>query len=230
MALNPAYRRIPDLQGPISPNDQNRYVVANGQYINVAKAKQELQTFRANYPGWDPFTNPGTQIQNASLVQTSLTSSGSSYTYDQNGNTITDPSGKTYEYDALNHLIHVTGSGLDVSYIYDGDGLRVSKINNLSGVRTNFLWDRNNLTHIPQVSEELQNGQVVRVYVYGPQGVLYMRQLINGEWKYAYYIRDGQGSVRMITDGKCSSDRPLRLRCFRNSIESNRDYTQSNDV
>ncbi len=89
---------------------------------------------------------------------------------------------------------------MDISYVYDSDGLRAQKTNNLTGVTTNYLWDRNNLTGFPQVSEELQNGQVVRRYVYGPKGPLYMVQLVNGSWVTNYFGVDAQNVRFLVND------------------------------
>lgn len=69
-----------------------------------------------------------------------------------------------------------------------------------SGVTTQYLTDHNNPTGLPQVVEELQNGQVVRQYTYGVDGLISMRQLINSQWVVSFFIKDGQGSVRMLTD------------------------------
>jgi RHS repeat-associated protein len=121
------------------------------------------------------------------------------FSYDQNGNQTSDSLGRTYTYNALNQLTQVTGTGINVSYLYDGDGLRVQKTNHLTGVTTNYLWDRNNLTGYPQVSEELQNGQVKRRYVYGPKGPLYMSQLIGGNWVNSFFGYDAQ-NVRFLTN------------------------------
>ncbi|MBL8195748.1 MAG: RHS repeat-associated core domain-containing protein [Blastocatellia bacterium] len=68
------------------------------------------------------------------------------------------------------------------------------------GVTTQYLTDTNNVTGLPQVVEELQNGQVVRQYSYGADGLISMRQLINNEWVVSFFIKDGHGSVRMLTD------------------------------
>ena len=69
-----------------------------------------------------------------------------------------------------------------------------------SGVTTHYLIDDNNITGLPQVVEEIQNGQVVRQYSYGADGLISMRQLINGQWVVSFFVKDGYGSVRMLTD------------------------------
>src|ERR1035441_9046879 len=122
------------------------------------------------------------------------------FNFDANGNQLNDSRGFTYTYNSLNQLTRVQGTGVDVSYVYDGDGLRVQKTNNLTSVVTNYLWDRNNLTGFAQVSEELQNGQVVRRYVYGPRGPLYQVQLVGNTWVTNYFAADATGSIRLVLD------------------------------
>ncbi len=65
---------------------------------------------------------------------------------------------------------------------------------------TAYLVDDNNPTGLPQVVEELQNGNVVKQYTYG-LSLLSQRQLINGQWVTSFYVYDGQGHVRFLTDG-----------------------------
>jgi RHS repeat-associated protein len=132
-------------------------------------------------------------------------------TYDANGNT-THSGNRDYTYDVGNHITKVTdsGSNLKILYLYDVDGNRVSKtvgITNNSGfyitdpVITQYLVDTNSPTGYAQVVEELQNGQVVKRYTYG-NGLapISMAQLINGQWVTSFFITDGQGSVRFLTD------------------------------
>jgi RHS repeat-associated protein len=128
------------------------------------------------------------------------------FNFDGNGNQLSDAQSRTYTYNNFSQLTRVQGSGLDVAYVYDGDGLRVKKTNNLTGVTTNYLWDRNNLTGYPQVSEELQNGNVVRRYVYGPAGPLYMSQLVGGNWVTSYFGKDAQNVRFLMNDSGQISD------------------------
>jgi RHS repeat-associated protein len=122
------------------------------------------------------------------------------FSFDQNGNQTSDSQGRTYSYNTLNQLTHVAGISLDVSYLYDGDGLRAQKVNTTTGVTTSYLWDRNNLTGYPQVTEEFQNNQLSRRYVYGPEGPLYMVQLVNGTWVTSYYGKDAQNVRFLMND------------------------------
>ena len=120
------------------------------------------------------------------------------FNFDQNGNQTTDGV-FTYQYNSLKQLTRITGTGVDLSYLYDGDGLRVQKTNNLTAVTTKYFWDDQNPTGVPQVLEELEGGSVVRRYVYGPNGPLYQVALVGGTWVTSYYGRDAQ-SIRFLMD------------------------------
>ena len=128
------------------------------------------------------------------------------FNFDNNGNQLSDAQSRTYTYNNFSQLTRVQGTSVDVAYVYDGDGLRVKKTNNLTGVTTNYLWDRNNLTGYPQVSEELVNGQVTRRYVYGPAGPLYMSQLVGGNWVTSYFGKDAQNVRFLMNDSGQISD------------------------
>lgn len=76
------------------------------------------------------------------------------------------------------------------SHFYDGDGLRVSRKDNVSGITTYYVWDTENPTGYPQVTEEIENNQVVRRYGYG----LFFEtiDIKNGtEFERFYVVRDG---------------------------------------
>ena len=154
--------------------------VGNRQQRNSSVSGVSTQNFSGGY-------NPADELK-------------PTFSFDGNGNQLSDSQGRTYTYNALNQLTHVTGTGLDVSYLYDGDGLRVQKTNNLTAVTTKYLWDRNNLTGVPQVSEELQGGSVVRRYVYGPRGPLYQVQNTGVSWVTNYFVPDATGSIRLVLD------------------------------
>jgi len=77
--------------------------------------------------------------------------------YDNNGNTTT-ANGNSYAYDFENRLTSLNGGS--ATYVYDGDGNRVSKA--IVGLTTNYLVDTNNPTGYAQVVDELQGGVVVK--------------------------------------------------------------------
>ncbi len=117
----------------------------------------------------------------------------SAETYDQNGNVLSS-GGKTFAYDAENHLISM---GSTVAVVYDGDGNRVSKT--VSGVTTKYLLDDLNPTGYAQVVDELTSGAVTRTYTYGLQRIS-QDQVISSTWTPSFYGYDGMGSVRQLTN------------------------------
>ncbi len=85
------------------------------------------------------------------------------------------------------------------SYFYDGDGLRVSRTDNITGLTTYYVWDTENPTGYPQVVEEIEGGQVIRRYGYGH--FLENIDIWNGSaFERFYVVRDGTNSVRMLLD------------------------------
>ena len=93
----------------------------------------------------------------------------------------------------LNSLTRITNN------FYDGDGLRVSRTDNINGITTYYVWDSENPTGYPQVLEEIENNQVVRRYGYG----LFLEtiDIWNGTaFDRFYIVRDGTNSVRMLLD------------------------------
>ncbi len=120
----------------------------------------------------------------------------SSETYDANGNTLTT-GGKTFTYDSENHMTSMTQGGTSVTMIYDGDGNRVAKT--VGGVTTQYLVDDLNPTGYSQVVEEVVNGTVTRQYTYGLQRIS-ETQVISNTWTTSFYVYDGSGSVRQLTN------------------------------
>ena len=140
--------------------------------------------------------------------------------YDSNGNTLwTTNGGMTmgpYQYDAENH---VTNFNNDVAMVYNGDGLRVSKI---VGTQTNYyLLDDRNPTGYAQVLEEWigASGSVglSRVYNYG---MSLISQRVPGT-STNYFIFDGHGSTRILTDQNGSVVNTLAYDAYGNLIASN---------
>jgi len=110
-----------------------------------------------------------------------------------NGN-VTSTGGKTFSYDAENHLIAM---GSTVALEYDGDGKRVAKA--VNGVTAQYLVDDLNPTGYPQVVDELTNGVVSRTYTYGLQRIS-QDQVVSNTWTPSFYVYDGGGNVRALTN------------------------------
>lgn len=137
-------------------------------------------------------------LKNVGLESTvTLPTNFTSPTYDANGN-MTSANGGTYSYDFKHRLIGITGNNLNISLVYNGDGDLVRKT--VNGITTDYLVDSNNITGLHQVVEEIQNGQVIKQYTHGADGLISQRQLINGERVTSFYGKDGHGSVRYLTD------------------------------
>jgi RHS repeat-associated protein len=102
-------------------------------------------------------------------------------------------------YDFENHLIQQGG----ISIVYDGDGNRVSKT--VAGVTTLYLVDDQNPTGYAQVvAEEAASTSPLASYSYGLEQVVRYRQFRNSGGvlvsETVYYVHDGHGSVRALTD------------------------------
>ena len=121
----------------------------------------------------------------------------SSETYDSNGNTLS-AGGKSFTYDAENHLTGMSVSGTTVSVVYDAFGNRVAKT--VNGVTTKYLVEDDvNPTGYPQVLDELTGSTVTRTYTYGLQRIS-QDQLVSGVWTPSFYGYDGGGNVRQLTN------------------------------
>jgi len=95
-------------------------------------------------------------------------------------------------YDFENHLVQQGG----ISVVYDGDGNRVKKT--VAGVVTQYLVADANPTGYAQVmAEQDSGGNVQAFYVYGSE--LVSRQPSSAALT-AYYVYDGHGSVRALTN------------------------------
>ena len=121
----------------------------------------------------------------------------SSETYDANGNVLS-AGGVVYTYDSQNHMLSAIGNGKVITMVYDAFGNRVSKT--VNGVTTKYLVEDDvNPTGLPQVLEETINGVVQRTYTYGLQRIS-ESQMVNGAWTPSFYVYDGAGSVRQLTN------------------------------
>ena len=98
---------------------------------------------------------------------------------------------------AKNQLILVTQGTHTTGYEYDGDGNRTAKI--VDGTRTDYVVDDQNPTGYAQVLAEIQGGQVVKRYTYG-HDLISQEKLVGSDYVASYYVHDGTGSVRALTD------------------------------
>jgi RHS repeat-associated protein len=131
-----------------------------------------------------------------------LTEGGYTYGYDNNGNLLSKTgNGEQYNfsYNALNQVVHAdinTGTGSSsVDYVYDHDGIRVGKTINGTDVTT-YIVDKNR-PYAQVLEEQWTNGTLNATagYVYGDA---LLSRTTNGTTH--YYLYDGMGSVRGLTD------------------------------
>ena len=124
---------------------------------------------------------------------------------DANGNT-TQSAGLGYTYDFENRVVQ---AGAGKTIVYDGDGNRVSKT--VGQLTTTYLVDTQNPTGYAQVIQESFsfNGnqgttfEITHSYVYGLEQISERRyHFVNNVSNYdnAYYVYDGHGSVRALTE------------------------------
>jgi RHS repeat-associated protein len=123
---------------------------------------------------------------------------GVTYTYDHNGNLLSDGA-RTFVYDAANRLTQVvsgtfttvcthTSAGVSAG---SGDGVRLAQV--VNGAATRYVNDV--AAPLPQVLSEAMD-QRVSAYLYG-LGMIGSYE--SGTW--AYHHPDGLGSVRQLSDG-----------------------------
>ena len=128
-----------------------------------------------------------------------LTENGTTYLYDNNGNTIgkTISNNKgsditTYIYDYENRLVGAQTPNAAINYIYDADGIRVSSI--VNGAVANYLIDKNR--DYAQVLEERNAGAgLIASYIYGDD-LIYM----NRDGANYFYHYDGNGNTRQLSN------------------------------
>ncbi len=129
-----------------------------------------------------------------------LQQGGEVFTYDANGNTLTktiDGFVSTYTYDAKNHmaggLLNDAGAITSSTYRYDVDGIRIGKTEGVD--TTDYLIDPNR--DYAQVVRETDGAGVSIDYLYGDD-LIQQSQAASNE---RYYLYDGLGSTRFLTDG-----------------------------
>jgi RHS repeat-associated protein len=125
-------------------------------------------------------------------------------------------------YDFENHLIQ---RGAGISIVYDGDGNRASKT--VGGVTTTYLVDDFNPTGYPQVIYEGFSGgsgarELYHTYVYGLERISQNRNFFAGsqQTQISYYVYDGHGSTRALTDPSGNVTDTYDYDAFGNEIHS----------
>jgi len=111
------------------------------------------------------------------------------YLYDAYGNLLNDGA-STYTYDAENRLIATTTGGVNSSYIYSGDGDRISQT--VDSTLTTYLLDM--ATPLTMVLSETTSGVTTKYW----HGLDLLAQSDGTDTEFLAY--DGLGSVRQVTD------------------------------
>jgi RHS repeat-associated protein len=160
--------------------------------------------------------NGQTTLYTYNALDQIVTTGSARYTYDARGNLtqVTDRGNTTsYTYDAADRLTTaVVPGGSTANYTYDARGRRVSQ--DVDGTVSNFLWDEGT-AYGDVILETDGAGATVASYVYGPAcnpvvcsscgaggGTCIGAELISQRrgGSASYYLHDGQGSVRNLTD------------------------------
>jgi RHS repeat-associated protein len=118
------------------------------------------------------------------------------YTYDNNGSTLTkteNGSTTTYTWNDEKRLIAANVNGTPVEYGYNDQGIRVSTKQN--GVETRYLLDEGITANVWE--EYAPTGTVQTAYSYGYD--LITQTQAN---QTSYYLVDGLGSTRLLTDAQ----------------------------
>ena len=132
----------------------------------------------------DLTAQPGdTQAFNADGQLTSTTAPAASYSYNADGD-LTKAGSTALGYNQANQL---TSYGSTRSYVYNGDGLRMSKT--VAGTTTAFAWDQSGST-------ALLIAAGADYYMYGPDGQPI--EQLKGTTP-TYLLTDQSGSVRLLT-------------------------------
>ena len=173
--------------------------VTNVTVNAITATVTESTNFTASVP-LQPGTNTVSVVAQPSSGATTtqryqVVTSGTSptaLTYDDNGNTLTDENGNSYQWDGLNRLTKITyPSGASSLFAYDGLSRRIQIVErNSSGTITstkNYLWIGQDIAE----ERDASNTVTKRFFPQGEQqsGTNY------------YYTRDHEGSVREL----CSS-------------------------
>jgi RHS repeat-associated protein len=119
---------------------------------------------------------------------------------DANGNTLSDPSGKSYSWDFENRLTQaiVPGTGT-TNFRYDPFGRRIRKSGPLG--TTNYLYD--GLAADADIIEEINNsGTVVTDYTQGPAVDEPLADIMSGTT--SYYQADNLGSITSLSSPAAS--------------------------
>jgi RHS repeat-associated protein len=164
-AYDPLNRLVSYQRGTLSSSGNN------GSSLDTVTTNTASQSYALDAVGnmSSVTTNGGTpQSRSANSQDQYTTVGGNSMTYDNNGNTTTDETGKQYVYDAWNRLVAVkdtagSGGATLETFTYDGQGYRVTDTVVSTGTTTALYYSAQ-----WQVLEERQSGTTTTQYVWSP--------------------------------------------------------------
>ncbi len=166
--------------GTILTNTAYTYDAVGNRLSNATTANGGTTTTSYTYNALDQITNTG-------------------YVYDTMGNLQQGPAGggtATYSWNGADQLTSVTmPGGASASYTYDSDGRRVKQV--AGSTTTNYIWDESS-TYGDVVLETDGSGAIQASYVLGGAELLSQKK---GSNPANYFLRDGQGSTRALTNG-----------------------------
>ena len=121
---------------------------------------------------------------------------GGIITYDEVGNPLTYWNGMNFSWENINNLVNLTWGDMNISYTYNGNGIRTSKT--VNGVTHTYTLDETKI-----LSETYEN--VLLLYLYDemsmPVGVLYRESTYEeGEFDEYYFTKNLQGDIIGIYD------------------------------
>ena len=158
--------------------------------------------------------------KNDRLQTETINGQGIAYTYDANGNILSRFKNATdntiYTWDDRNHLISAnitdTTGTRHSEYRYNPEGIRIAA--NLDGQETRYLIDPNQ-SQAQVLAEYQPNGTVQSTYTYGLDLISQ-----NQSGNYSFYLVDGLGSTRILTNAIGNITDTYNYEAFGNLISS----------
>lgn len=146
------------------------------------------------------------------------------YSYDENGNLISETSGnttKTYTYNSINQLVGYTDGSTTAAYTYNTNGLRVEKV--VNGQLINHVWDGSG-----QIVADINENDIynAKCYVRGT-GLAAKYDFVScSKTEYTYYLQNAHGDVDALLDDSGSVTKSYRYDAF--GVEKNIDDNDMN--
>ena len=165
------------------------------QLTQVVQGSTTTESYSCDFV-WNRLSSVGVPLYSYNPSNELTSNSTGSYTYDNNGNTLTDPSGKSYTWDFENRLTQVVVPGAGtVTFKYDPFGRRIQK-SSPSGT-INYLYDGKDIC-ANAVEEVDSSGNALARYTQSPGIDHPLAELRSGT--ISYYQQDALGSVTSLSN------------------------------